>query len=230
MYIIRTKDTPITYPLLFSDKSLPLSFTSKICQCKDELSHVMNTNTYSHAKRELEILCLSAPEDNRPIIEPFISELLLLCEAFGKSGQSGGSAPYTATALSQAVKKLCLHEPICPITGIENEWVDVSEHNDGKKWYQNNRCFALFKDGKDGIPYYLDAIIFKSQDGNTFTSHGGNGIEGILSTQYLKALPFIPKSFYIDVISEEVSKGLWEHKIKDWKQLRGVWKYYKTPA
>jgi hypothetical protein len=81
------------------------------------------TNTQRYAQRELDILVKSASVDDRPIIEEFIPEILALCEKFGKSGQSGGSAPYTATALSHAIKKLCLQESICPITGIEDEWI-----------------------------------------------------------------------------------------------------------
>lgn len=53
------------------------------------------------------------------IVTPFAKEILALCEAFGKSGQSGGSVPYTASAISQAVKKLLLREPICDVTGHE---------------------------------------------------------------------------------------------------------------
>jgi len=67
------------------------------------------TNTARYAERELSILSQSHPDpDNRPLVEPFKDQILSLCEAFGQSGQSGGSAPYTATAISQAVKKLLL--------------------------------------------------------------------------------------------------------------------------
>jgi hypothetical protein len=82
------------------------------------------TNTYKFAKQELDILSATVPD---AIVTPFAKEILALCEAFGKSGQSGGSAPYTASAISQVVKKLLLHESICDVTGHEDEWVDVSE-------------------------------------------------------------------------------------------------------
>lgn len=59
------------------------------------------TNIQKFAKRELDILEATTPD---AIITPFAKEILALCEAFGKSGQSGGSAPYTASAISQAVK------------------------------------------------------------------------------------------------------------------------------
>lgn len=176
------------------------------------------TNTQRFAQRELDILVKSSPDpENRPIIEPFIPEILALCEKFGNSGQSGGSAPYTATVLSQAVKKLCLQEPICEITGIDDEWVDVSHYGDGSNstddiLFQNNRCSGLFKN-KDGRCWYLDAIVWKgntegesSSDWETFT---GN-VEGYRSRQYIKSFPFTPKTFYIDVTREQLPE--------DWNQ------------
>ncbi len=102
------------------------------------------TNTQKFAQQELDILAATVPD---AIVTPFAKEILALCEAFGNSGQSGGSAPYTASAISQAVKKLLLQEPICDVTGHENEWVDVSEMGGGSIMYQNSRCSALFKDG-----------------------------------------------------------------------------------
>ncbi len=71
------------------------------------------TNTQNYAKRELDILAATVPDS---IVTPFAKEILALCEAFGNSGQSGGSAPFTASAISHAVKKLLLHEPICDVT------------------------------------------------------------------------------------------------------------------
>lgn len=194
------------------------------------------TNTYNHAKIELDILSKSATNpNNRPIIEEFKDEILALCEKFGKSGQSGGSAAFTATALSQAIKKLCLFEPISEITGIDEEWVDVSFYNDGKTLYQNKRCSAIFKEGKDGRAYYIDAIIKKTQDGTTWSNSfwlskddylTGNRKLMISSKAYIKSFPFNPKTFYIDVIEEEVAKDNWEMYLKDPKQLEKVWKYY----
>ena len=119
------------------------------------------TNTYKFAKQELDILAATTPD---AIITPFAEEILILCEKFGKSGQSGGSAPYTATAISQAVKKLLLQEPICKVTGQGDEWMDVSEFCGDKKTYQNNRCSALFKDGKESKAHYLNAIVWKGEE------------------------------------------------------------------
>jgi len=194
------------------------------------------TNTQSHAKRELEILFKTTPD---AIIREFETEILALCEKFGQSGQSGGSAPFTAGALSHAIKKLCLQQTIAPLTGEESEWGTVA---DG--FNQNNREGAVFKNG-DGRAYYLDAIVWKgdtwnsdktSNDWDTFTGT----IQGISSRQFIKSFPFKPKTFYIDVTREKfdatkhnksdaVTTGLdgdVVYSIKDMKQLDEVFEYY----
>ena len=194
----------------------------------------MTTNTAKFATRELEILSKSSTgKDNRPIIEPFSEEIIALCEKFGKSGQSGGSAPYTATAISQAVKKLLLQESICPITGIDEEWVAIAEdmRMGGLKdtIYQNSRCAGLFKNS-DGKCWYLDAISWKGEknswSGSALLETSKGVFEEYSSRQYVKSFPFIPKTFYIDIIEKEVEKDDWEFYIKSKRQLSKVFKYY----
>ena len=194
------------------------------------------SNTKSFAERELDILVKSNTDpENRPIIEEFIPEILALVDKFGRSGQSGGSAPYTAQALSSAIKKLCMQEPICPITGIDEEWVDVSNYGDGEPMWQNCRCSGLFKDEK-GESMYVDAIVKKTQKGDTWSGSfwlnkkdylTGNKDLMISNAQYVKEFPFIPKTFYIDVIEEEVALDDWEMYLKDKSQLDEVFEYYK---
>jgi len=186
------------------------------------------TNTYKFAECELNILTQSSTDSgNRPLIEPFREEILALCEKFGNSGQSGGSAPCTASAISNAIKNLLLQNPICPITGIDSEWMRVSEE---EALYQNKRCSALFKNETHGA-YFLDAIVWKNQHGLTYS---GSAIlendEKILSRQCIKAFPFVPKTFYIDVIEEEISKDDWTFHITKPSQLSKVFQYYRKFA
>lgn len=167
----------------------------------------------SFAKSELDYLLKMANEgpDDRPIIEDFVPEILSLIDKFGKSGQSGGSAPYYAYAISETIKKLCLFQPISPITGEDWEWNDVT---DGL--YQNRRCANLFKDKHSA--YYLDAIIFREESGCCFTGK----VKGISSRQYIKGFPFEPKSFYVDVTTS--NSGI--DYIKDKSQIEEVAEYY----
>lgn len=178
------------------------------------------TSTSRYAKSELDILIKSTPD---AIIIDFIPEILALVEKFGKSGQSGGSAPYTAHALSSTIEKLCLQEPICPITGIDDEWNDVSSYGDDPTW-QNKRCSSLFK-YKDGKIKYIDSIVWKTDSGSCFS--GGsvklkNG-DRVNSSQEIRGFPFTPKTFYIDVIQNDR-----ESVVKDESQLDEVFGYYKN--
>ncbi len=212
------------------------------------------SNTKSFAEREFEVLSKSwdnTNPDNEPVIIPFKEQILALCEAFGNSGQSGGSAPYTASAICSAIKHLLLQAPICPITGINEEWNDVSSYGDSGTNYQNNRCSALFKNS-DGKVWYLDAIVWKGVD--EYDQFCGT-VEGVKSRQFIKDFPFTPKTFYIDVIRQMlpedwIEEPFYENKtyntkifeetgikewniekyrylIKDKSQLERVWKYYK---
>jgi len=208
------------------------------------------TNTKKFAKRELDILAATVPD---AIVTSFTKEILALCEKFGKSGQSGGSAPYTANAISQAVKKLCLQEPICDVTGHETEWGETFESGKSKDitCRQNSRCSALFLEtthfasGDVSRAYYLNAIVWKgTEDWDTFTGsvyYNERNFELISSRQYVK-FPFKPKTFYIDVVRVPITKEDAESKklhyiedgngecyytvIKDTKQLNKVFKYY----
>lgn len=186
------------------------------------------SNIHSHAKREFDILSKLATDPNdRPIIEEFREEILALCEKFGNSGQSGGSAPYTANAISQAIKKLCLFEPITPITGFDEEWVNVSEYGNktDSTLYQNNRESGIFKE--NGKAHYLDAIVWKDTKGHTW---GGSALlpdgRRVMGSAEIKDFPFTPKTFYIDINDVEVAPDDWEFYIKDESQLDAVNKYY----
>jgi hypothetical protein len=203
------------------------------------------TNTQKFAKQELDILAATTPD---AIIIPFSKEILTLCEAFGNSGQSGGSAPYTASAIAQAVKKLMLHEPICDVTGHESEWRDVTGIGNTIK-YQNSRCSALFKNGIESKAHYLDAIVWKGKESwDTFTGRvyiDDKNFELIGSSQFVK-FPFKPKTFYIDVINIPITKEEAKSKnlhyieddnnqfyytiLKDPKQLIKVFKYYNKKS
>lgn len=164
------------------------------------------TNTRLYADRELNTL-LSIPDADKAIVEDFVPEILALCEKFGRSGQSGGSASFYASELGRVIKLLCMQEPICPIQNTPDEWVPVA-HEDAGELFQNIRCGAMFKVGVDGRPYYLDAIVFKDspQGGYTGTAKLADGTT-VYSRQYIKSFPFTPKTFYVDVDDNGVATG-----------------------
>jgi len=241
----------------------------------------MKSNAFSFAELELSILENTNPESELLLIK---DEILRLVDKFSESGQSGGSAPYTAGSiiheienkissnlvveiakdedsltleftkeinsivekikfnsidinenLFESIEKLLLFGPIVPITGIDDEWGDVREFGDGNSWYQNKRCSALFKDGKVGKPYYIDAIVKKDQRGLCWSGFAwlseedyktGDRSKMVGKKGYIKSFPFTPKTFYIDVRDVEVAKDDWESFVVDQNQLEEVWTYY----
>ena len=154
--------------------------------------------------------------------EMICNQVIELLELFGTHGHSGSSAPYAINLFKTLAK-------FDPIGGIQCTDDEFSNDIDKDTW-QNKRLSSVFRDDKGC--YYLNAIVWQEQNGSTFTGR----VEGIKSAQYIKKLPFIPKTFYVDVVStewadkEETEKkeggGWWTSKIKDRKQLDAVFEYY----
>ena len=137
-----------------------------------------------------------------------------LIEVFAKQGHSGASAGRTLALFS----KVADYGVLAPLTGQDDEWNEI-----GNDTFQNNRNSAVFKEG--GKAYYIDAITWRTQTGSTW----GGSADGIRSRQFIKAFPFTPKKFIVDVIEEEVKKDDWLFHIKDREQLKSVAEYYDIP-
>ena len=166
-------------------------------------------------------------------IGPAVMELM---KVFAEQGHSGMSA----SIVRNIFHTLADYKPLSPITGKDEEWEDAGIGDNAASYYQNKRLSSVFKEGKEEKAYYLDAIIFKDQDRNTFT--GSAKIPGpdknlLNSRQYIKKFPFTPRTFIIDVEStrwadkEETSRDengdWWTHLIADATQLNKVWEYYE---
>jgi hypothetical protein len=108
---------------------------------------------------------------------------LQLLEAFADQGHSGMSAPYAI----QVFSKLAAFEPLGPLTGADNEWMEVSTGV-----FQNLRCGHVFKqaDRFDGQPYDIEGRIFREPNGACFQ----NADSCVPIT-----FPYTPKREYVDV-------------------------------
>ncbi len=191
-----------------------------------------DSNSLFHAKQEFLALGYTPIEDYKEFgletddPNKWIQENILdLLAVFSSQGHSGFSASYC----SNYFNKLSRFEPLSPIKCTDDEWAEPQFDDET---YQNKRLSSVFKKGKGGKPYYLDAIVFRDQNDCTFTGC----VENISSAQNIK-LPFVPKTFYVDVISiewadkkERIKKeggGWWTSKIKDPGQLVEVFEYYE---
>lgn len=183
-----------------------------------------------HAKTELQIAGLFDKEGD--FYDGMTGKAVMeLIEVFAKQGHSGMSAPYVISIF----EKVANFKPLIGITGKDEEWGAVRDLGIDGSWYQNKRCSAIFKDGKDGRPYYIDAIVKRDQNGTCWSGFAwlseedyktGDRSKMVGKKGYIKSFPFTPKTFYIDVRDVEVAKDDWESFVVDPSQLDEIKEYY----
>jgi hypothetical protein len=204
----------------------------------------INEGLVDKAQYELDLLMKNA--EGTPVVKEFVPEIMALVKKFADSGQSGGSAPFTSSVIVQVLQKLLKHEPLGEgIMGTDDEWSDMSDMenvDEGTGSFQNMRLSSVFKEGKEGKPYYLDSIVWIPEgkdygfSGRVSLTEGSE--EQIGCMHYIKEFPFAPKTFKITVKEKEYRKledgslveeeggGWWESWLADPKQLDQVWEYY----
>lgn len=181
-----------------------------------------------HAQTELQMLGLF--DEKKDFYGGMTGKAVMeLMEVFSKQGHSGMSAGIVADLFY----KLAKYEPLQPITGKDEEW-NERNYGDGPYW-QNKRESGLFKKA-DGRVTYNSAIIKRCPNGVTWSGplyltreDAINNTNMIRSSLEIKGFPFTPKTFYIDVLEEEIKKDDWIMWVKDPSQLDEVWEYYKKP-
>lgn len=139
-----------------------------------------------HALRELEKAGFTLddstdPYDNR--IAQCVYDLVRLLSAQSHSG-------FSANLTIDLFEKIAKLEPLTPLTGEDEEWIDISlvTHKEGPE-YQNKRDSRVFK-RKDGTAYFIEGKVFREPDGVTFL----NG-----ESQVEVTFPFTPERQIIDV-------------------------------
>jgi hypothetical protein len=101
------------------------------------------SNLVSHAESELKLAGYN-PRDKEDGPNKWMAQNVLeLMRVFAKQGHSGTSAPYCVSLF----KKLARYEPLGPLTGEDNEWVEVAQ-----ELWQNKRCSHVFKEARKDQP------------------------------------------------------------------------------
>jgi len=114
--------------------------------------------------------------------------VMKMIEQFADEGHSGFSAGMAISAFERLAK----FEPLSPLTGDDDEWVEVGTQN-GKPLYQNKRCGHVFREGKD-FAYDIEGRVFREPSGACFTSY---------DSRIEVAFPYTPKREYVDVPGRE---------------------------
>lgn len=144
----------------------------------------------AHAKREL------PPADGDNMQALMNQQLLELVLVFSTHGHSGFSASYATSALG----KLLAFEPLGPLTGEPDEWIDHGYS------IQNNRASHVFmgdKDRFDGAAYDIQAVVFREPNGSCFTGKG--------SSQPV-TFPYTPRTIYVDVDDTGMPLDGWDRE------------------
>lgn len=118
-----------------------------------------------HAHTELNI----ADRDGDLAATPRMRHALLeVIDAFADQGHSGGSASIVGPRVGYVLRQLLAFEPITPLTGADDEWVDITEDMAGRPGLQQNaRCGRVFREG--GIAYDIEAVVYRERGGGGFT-------------------------------------------------------------
>lgn len=113
--------------------------------------------------------------------------IITMVKAFADEGHSGMSAGYALSIL----KRVLAYEPLTPLTGNDDEWIDHGH------CMQNKRCSRVFKqaDRFDGQPYDIEGRVFREPNGSCYTSR---------DSCVLVTFPYTPKTEYVDVTGEEI--------------------------
>lgn len=188
------------------------------------------SNLVEYAKRELNLI--GAFDKESDFYGGLIGESVLeLIEVFSNQHHSGTSAQVVASLFFN----LARFKNLTPLTFEDNEWVIIE---DGPvETYQNKRLSSVFKIGKTGKPYYIDAHIQKNQNGVCWSGSLSIDKNKRIKRCFIKDPSNIP-TVYIDVLDKEVNKynedieepgsGFWIHTIKDPSQLEELNKFYEV--
>jgi hypothetical protein len=141
-------------------------------------------NLIDHAKNEFIAAGYKPIEQEEPGPNKWIQENIIeLLEVFSKQGHSGLSAMYCIGMFERLAK----FEPLVPLTGKDEEWMEV-----GDNIFQNKRCLHVFKqkDRFNGQAYDINGRIFRDPNGLCYTSS-----DSCVPVTF----PYTPQSEYVDV-------------------------------
>ena len=142
------------------------------------------SNLIRHAEEEFKragYIPLHEEQEDGP--NQWIQENIIeLLKVFSEQGHSGFSAPYCINMFA----KLAKFELLTPLTGEDDEWIEVSD-----SLWQSKRCHSVFKD--ENSAWDIDGKVFREPNGCCYTS---------AKSRVPVTFPYMPKKVYVDVDEE----------------------------
>ncbi len=106
--------------------------------------------------------------------------VMKMVKVFADEGHSG----YSASMAINVFERVARFEPLTPLTGDDDEWMEVSEGT-----FQNRRCSHVFKES-DGRAYDIQGRVFREPGGSCYTNR---------DSRVYVTFPYVPKIEYVAV-------------------------------
>lgn len=137
-----------------------------------------------YAKRELQRIGLGPDTSEKDENNSMYNDIMEVLKVFQSQGHSGSSAAYAAKIIYQLMK----FEPLTPLTGADDEWMDV-----GDNIKQNIRYSAVFKSPNrfNGQAYNVNGKVFVYPDGTCTLRLTGSATP--------ITFPYTPHTEYVNV-------------------------------
>lgn len=174
----------------------------------DETENTEESGLVQYAQYELELLNADITLDDNNMQNTMNTCIIDIVREFSKQRFSGFSATYAIDVLT----KLLQYIPLSPLTGVDDEWFDVSEYGlqpGIASIKQNKRSFNVFKetldDGTEKV-YQNEKTLF-------FITDTQQQLMSIMSTEHNIVFPYDPTPVIKTVTMEEYQDMLKEYCI-----------------
>lgn len=121
----------------------------------------------SHVQQELEALDYYNTEDET--LKQIRDDVMALIAIF--LGQQHNKE--SGCIVGSMFNNLINFRRLSPLKGDDNEWLDITDINDGHTLFQNKRCVTVFKN--EDCAYNMEAFIFEYPDGKRFITKNSIG-------------------------------------------------------
>ena len=148
----------------------------------------------SHARKEMEMVMASCEPDGRNMQQEMNDQVMELVKLFASHCHSGATAPY---ALHMFLR-LASFKPLIPLTGEDDEWIDVMCY-EGTVWMQQNiRCTSVFREkDNNNMAYDNNAKIFTNDGGETWYSCSSSSEMGRSYITFPYSVSLEPERVYL---------------------------------
>ena len=166
--------------------------------------HTDESALVKYAQGELKRLEDACKTDDAKELQRMVNgHILDLVELFSSQGHSGFSGGY---ALSN-FKRVADWKPLTPLTGEDEEWMEIGDTEKGDVVEQNKRYNALFRTNHDNSTAYdVDDIIFSDNGGITWFTNQFKAKKYRKPIEFPWMPPDEPRKVYIKY-THEVPRG-----------------------